>query len=102
MLFAGDDAEALGDGACTIANKAARVNIGSIAKDFMGLSLPLFRLGSLPIWPTPILYRLTPKKVLAKATVPKDEEAREKSKGRSWRGKNAHQMKVYKLLGRDP
>jgi hypothetical protein len=100
MLFAGDDAEALGEGACTIANKAARVNIGSIAKHFMDLSF--FRLGSLPIWPTPILYRLTPKKVLAKATVPKDEEAREKSKGRSWRGKNAHQMKVYKLLGRDP
>ena len=51
MLFAGDDAEALGDGACTIANKATRVNISSIAKDFIGFSF--FRLGSLPMWANP-------------------------------------------------
>jgi len=46
MLFAGDDAEALGDGACTIANKATRVkivNVGNIAKDFMAFSF--FRTG---------------------------------------------------------
>ena len=51
MLFAGDDAEALGDGACTIANKATRVNISTIAKDFIGFSF--FRLGSLPMRANP-------------------------------------------------
>jgi hypothetical protein len=42
MLFAGDDAEAFGDGACTTANDATRVNIANVTKDFMGFSL--FRL----------------------------------------------------------
>jgi len=51
MLFAGDDAEALGDGACTIANKAPRVNISSIAKDFIGFSF--CRLSSLPTRASP-------------------------------------------------
>jgi hypothetical protein len=76
MLFAGDDAEVFGDGACTTANDATRVNIANVTKDFMGFSF--FRSSSSAQvlclqGPTPIFYRLTPRKELAKATVPKDE-----------------------------
>ena len=45
----------VGDGACTIANNATRLNIANIAKDFMGFSFFFFRLGSLPTWANPIL-----------------------------------------------
>ena len=65
MLFAGDDAEALGDGACTIANKATRVNIGSIAKDFIGFSF--FRLSSLPTRANPNFVSLNAKEGTGKS-----------------------------------
>ena len=57
--------EALGDGACTIANKAPRVNISTIAKDFIGFSF--FRLGSLPMWANPDFVSLNAKEGTGKS-----------------------------------
>ena len=99
MLFAGDDAEALGDGACTNANDATRVNIGSIAKDFMGFSF--FRSSSLPAWANPDFLSLNAKRrYWQKRQFPKMSK-RETNQKRIL-DRNAHQTKVYKRLGRYP
>ncbi len=67
MLFAGDDAEVLGDGACTIANNATRVkivNVGNIAKDFTAFSF--FRIG-FPAWANPHFVPLNAKEGTGKS-----------------------------------
>ena len=94
MLFAGDDAEALGDGACTIANNATRVNIANIAKDFMGFSF--FRLGSLPTWANPILYSLNANRRYWQKRQFPTMKKREKNQIADADGRNDHQTKIYK------
>jgi len=65
MLFAGDDAEVFGDGACTTANDATRVNIANVTKDFMGFSF--FRSSSLPAGANPDFLSLNAKKRTSKS-----------------------------------